>query len=74
MRAAELERAEREVQFRQATKAALAVEIVRLLHRLDAVTAEYREAEDIYQTAEAKAAALRPALQEAPRLRLNVVP
>jgi len=74
MRPTDLERAEREAQFRYAQRAAIAVELIRARQRVDALEAEYADAEALYQTSEAKAAALRPVAGVTVRARLGVVP
>lgn len=74
MRPTDLERAEHEAQFRYTQRAVVGIEIARLRQRIDALEAEYRDADALFEHAEAKVAAMRPAFGVTVRMRLGVVP
>jgi len=74
MRHTDIQRALQEAQLRAATRDAMAVELVKAEELAERARANYREACDLYEQAEAKARALRPAVINVPGVRLGIVP
>lgn len=74
MRAQDVARALQESQLRAITRDAMAVELVKAEEAAERARANYREACDLYEQAEAKARALRPQFTNTSAMRLGVVP